>query len=40
MFSEAEMSWIVVTSIKLHDTLASIFDFIWETNKANGKKRK
>lgn len=40
MFSDQEMSWIVVTSSKLHDTLASIFDFIWETNKANGKKRK
>lgn len=40
MFSEEEMSWIVVTSKKLHDTLASIFDFIWEKNKGNGRKRK
>ena len=40
MFSDQEMSWIVVTSNKLHDTLASIFDFIWETNKKNAKSSK
>lgn len=40
MFNDQEMSWIIVTSQKLHDTLASIFDFIWETNKANGKRKK
>ncbi|MCF7834872.1 hypothetical protein K9M48_02335 [Candidatus Gracilibacteria bacterium] len=40
MFSDQEMSGLIVTSSKLHDTLASVFDFIWETNKKNAKKRK
>lgn len=40
MFSEEEMSGIVVTSVKLHDTLANIFDFMWATNSTNNKKRK
>lgn len=33
LFSSDEMSGVVVTSKKLHDTLASIFDFIWKTKK-------
>lgn len=29
LFSKEEMSGLIVTSKRLHDTLASIFDFIW-----------
>lgn len=37
LFSQEEMSGLIITSQKLHDTLASIFDFIWETDSKNGK---
>jgi len=33
LFSKEEMSGVIVTSKKLHDTLVSIFDFIWKTKK-------
>lgn len=29
LFNQEEMSWLILTSKKFHDTLASIFDFIW-----------
>jgi hypothetical protein len=33
LFSKEEMSGLIVTSKKLHDTLVSIFDFIWNAKK-------
>lgn len=33
LFSKEEMSGLIVTSKKFHDTMASIFDFIWMSKK-------
>lgn len=37
MFSKNEMSWLIIDSKTLHDTLASIFNLTWETYKDAGR---
>lgn len=40
MFSEEEMSWLIIHSKKLHDTLKSLFNLIWKCCPTNGKPNK
>lgn len=38
MFTQDEMSWLIIHSKKLHDTLKSIFDLIWLCEPKNVKQ--
>lgn len=33
IFGEEDMSWIIIQNIKFHDTMKSIFNFIWKSKK-------